>query len=150
MEMRGYSTFPKVFGLKPHHQMVLCHKQDSHLVGSYCSAEMQSAYFTAPAAWDIEPYMSISASYLSSLLLWHVNSFKTTFFFKSFFTESFLLAITLGQNIGGRSFVYFLHRYVYVMLQVCDFFLTHYSPQTNISNSLANPINSSPGKLIAW
>ena len=52
MAMKGYSTFPKVAALmKPYHQIVLCHIQDTYLGESYPSAEKQSVYSTAPADW---------------------------------------------------------------------------------------------------
>ena len=40
--MKGYSAFRKAPALlEPHHQIVYCHKQDSHWGGSYSSTEMQ-------------------------------------------------------------------------------------------------------------
>ena len=52
MAMRGCSAFPKApASLVPHHQIVYCHKQDTHWGGSYPSAEVQSVYSTAPADW---------------------------------------------------------------------------------------------------
>ena len=39
--------------LEPHHQIVLCHIQDTHRGGSYPSAEKQLVYSTAPADWAI-------------------------------------------------------------------------------------------------
>ena len=52
MVVRGYSTFPKVSALLEHpHQIILCYIQDTRWwggVGSYSSAEKQSAYSTAP------------------------------------------------------------------------------------------------------
>ena len=49
--MKEYSTFPKVPGLEPHHQIVLCHNQNTGVEGSYLSAEMQSVYSTTSADW---------------------------------------------------------------------------------------------------
>ena len=51
--MKGYSTVSKVSQLEPHHQMQL-DVISRRLVGggSYPSAEMQSAYSTAPADKD--------------------------------------------------------------------------------------------------
>ena len=52
MAIKEYSTFAKVPGLKPHHQMVLCHIQDTHWgQRCYLSTEMQLAYSTGPADW---------------------------------------------------------------------------------------------------
>ena len=53
MAMKGLSAFPKApASLEPHHQIVLCHIQDTH-GGSYPSAEVQSVYSTTPANWTI-------------------------------------------------------------------------------------------------
>ena len=62
MAMKGYSAFPKApASLEPHHQIVLCHIQDT-LVGSYPSREMQMVYSTAPANWAII-IINVSSSY---------------------------------------------------------------------------------------
>ena len=48
--MKGYSTFSRIPGLKPH-QVVSCHMQDTcWQAGSYLSAEMQTAYSITSAA----------------------------------------------------------------------------------------------------
>ena len=44
MPMKEYSTFPKAPGL----EMVLCHIKDTCLEWGYPSADMKSAYSTAP------------------------------------------------------------------------------------------------------
>ena len=51
--MKGYSTFSKALRLEPHHQVVLCHAQDTHWSGRglYLSAEILSVYSTAPDSW---------------------------------------------------------------------------------------------------
>ena len=52
MAMKGYSAFSKALALlEPHHQIVKYHVQDTHLQGSYPSAEMQLVYSTAQADW---------------------------------------------------------------------------------------------------
>ena len=53
MAMKGYSAFPKAPALlEPHHQIVLCHIQDTCCGGgSYPSAEMQLVYSTIPVDW---------------------------------------------------------------------------------------------------
>ena len=51
MPMKGCPVFPKSLeSLEPHHQIVLCHIQDTHR-GSYPAAEAQSVFYTAPADW---------------------------------------------------------------------------------------------------
>ena len=48
--MKGYSTFPRAPGMKPHHHIDKCHIQDTHWGGVLpTSAEMQSVYSTTPA-----------------------------------------------------------------------------------------------------
>ena len=56
MAMKGYSTFPKAPALlEPHHQIVLCHIQNTRWGGgSYPSVEVQSVYSTAAADWAIQ------------------------------------------------------------------------------------------------
>ena len=66
--MKGYPTFPKVLGFEPYHQ-IQCHIEDICCGGSgggksYPSAEMQSAYFTAPTDWD-NSVMSLKMPHLS-------------------------------------------------------------------------------------
>ena len=52
MAMKGYFAFPQALVLlEPHHQIVLCHIQDTCWRGAYPSAEVQSVYSTAPADW---------------------------------------------------------------------------------------------------
>ena len=55
MAMKGNSTFPKALGQEPHHQMefsVIPRILDAGVEESYPSAEIQLAYFTAPANKD--------------------------------------------------------------------------------------------------
>ena len=50
--MKEYSTFPKAAELELHHQMQFrVINQDTHLVGSYASTEMQLVYSIAPVDW---------------------------------------------------------------------------------------------------
>ena len=52
MAVKEYAAFPKApVLLKPHHQIVGCHIQDTRLGESYLSAEMQLMYSTAPDDW---------------------------------------------------------------------------------------------------
>ena len=54
MVMKGYSALPKALALvEPHHQIVLCHIQDTFGRGSYPSAEMPSVYSIALAKWTL-------------------------------------------------------------------------------------------------
>ena len=63
MAMNVYAAFSKAPALlKPHHQIVLCHIQDTRCGESYLSEEMQSVYSTAPADWIISIYLSIYLS----------------------------------------------------------------------------------------
>ena len=58
MAMKGYSAFPKApASLENHHQIVLCHIQDTHW-GSYPSAEVQLVYSTALADWANEGWIN--------------------------------------------------------------------------------------------
>ena len=59
MEMKGCSTFPKApASLEPHHQIVVIY-QDTHWVGSYPFAEVQSVYSTTLTDWAIYIYIYI-------------------------------------------------------------------------------------------
>ena len=54
MTMKECSAFPKApASMEPHHQIVLCHIQDTHWGGGYPSAEVQSVYSTARVDWAI-------------------------------------------------------------------------------------------------
>ena len=50
--MKGYSALPKAPALlELHHQIIVCHIQDTRWGVSYPSAEVQSVYSTASADW---------------------------------------------------------------------------------------------------
>ena len=52
MATKWGSVFPKAPPLMgPHHQILLCHIQETYCGWSYPSAELQSVYSTAPADW---------------------------------------------------------------------------------------------------
>ena len=52
MTMKGCPAFHKApASLETHHQIILCHIQDTHLEGFYLSVEVQSVYYTTPADW---------------------------------------------------------------------------------------------------
>ena len=65
---KEYSTFPKPSRLKPHHQMHLSVNSMTLLeAGSYHSAEMQSAYSTAPTDWVLYVHVFIDSFYRKTL-----------------------------------------------------------------------------------
>ena len=52
MAMKGYTTFPKALALlKPYHQIIYCHIQDTYWVSLTPIAAMQSVYSAATADW---------------------------------------------------------------------------------------------------
>ena len=54
MAIKGYSAPPIALALlAPHHLIIQCHIQDTRLVGSYSSAEIQSVFSTAPVDWAL-------------------------------------------------------------------------------------------------
>ena len=60
MVIKGQSTFLKATGLEPHHQIVLCHIQDTRwMVEFYRSAEMQSVYSPSPTDWARIDYLRL-------------------------------------------------------------------------------------------
>ena len=70
MAITGYSTFPKAPQLEPHHQIALCHIQDSRQVEYYTSAKMQWMKFLTPADW-VTPTKGL----IESLLFFFKNIF---------------------------------------------------------------------------
>ena len=81
MATKGYSAFSKdPASLKPHHQIVYCHIQDTHWRGgvSYFSAVVQSVYSIAPSDWENRAMVN-KLSYLVKLTTIDEGDLKAPF-----------------------------------------------------------------------
>ena len=67
-EHLAFSKAPVLLDL--HHQIVLCHKQDTCWGGFYNSAKMPSVYSTTPAYWALSFWVCVCVCVCVSVGLW--------------------------------------------------------------------------------